>query len=168
MTSSSPIHPDAAWLYEPAQATYPGRLTQAALMTACAAAAVELGIRRKRTPAQREALAENIRHLLREVFIREQPGTSLGSLHWDLSHGQLPLSEAAARALDTEYRRGRYRVLQWALHAVLGPDAAAIRQAQLLVESDGKRVPIGVLSQQGDEGHAAAIRHLARLMQRTT
>lgn len=163
MREPDPVHPDAEWLYQPGMRTHPHTLTQQLLMQACVAAANELGIRRRRTPAQRELLAENTRQLLFEVANREQDGVALGSMSWDLSHGRLSLVEAAERALEAERSRSRYRVLQWALKAALGDNDERRRDHQLLITHEGRQVPISVLALESDAGHATAIAALQQL-----
>lgn len=154
----------AAWLYEPGRRLYPGTLTQRELMLACTSAAAELGIRRRRTPIERELLTENIRALLFEVADRERESGAPGSLIWDLRHCQLSLADAAANALALEYSRGRYRVLKAALRIVLGDDEQTLRTFRRTIEMpNGTRMSLSELSHESDAGHAEAIRYLSAM-----
>lgn len=167
MPETPPIADAAAWLYEPGRRLHPGTLTQRELMSACTAAACELGIRRRRTPIERQLLAENIRALLFEVAEREREMAAPGSMLWDLRHCHLPLSVAAANALALEYSRARYRVLRAAERIVLGDDEQALRIFRPLISRpDGTRASLSELSHESDVGHVEAIRHLSEIYER--
>ena len=164
MTTPVPIHPDAAWLYLSGQSTYPGSLPQTQLMHACLAAAAELGTRRKRSAVDRERLTENVVHLLRAVAIREAYGGSPGSMSWDIRHCRQPLREAAAAALEAEYRRSRHRVLGWAFAEALGDHTDAdLRHPRLELTINGRRASASFWSHDSDAGHVAAIARLDEL-----
>lgn len=161
MPTSTPIHPDAAWLYQPGRLTYPDSLTQARLTRACLAAAGEINTARLRTSAARWQLAENVAHLLRAVALREAYGTAPGSMYWDIRHCRRSLQDAAGGALEAEYRRSRNRVLSWAIQEAFGGEefpVAADQRLQLTLE--GRRGSVLFWSHESDAGHAAAIAHL--------